>query len=242
MPLAPSRVWGVFRYAMYFDGRVSRVIVPHSDVLNIASGNRITIEIVAYLTGWQSGYPVGVLIDKRTEKQANYNWEYNGSVMMYRIHAAGALWIVSVPHFLNTWNHYAMVLNGSVLRGYLNGELRAERTDVPVAGVNTVDLHIGETYLGAYRARGYIALVRVYSCALTDDEIRWNYNYPWNPVRSGLVLWLMAYPGYVKDVDGDGVLEWIDLSGYGNHGKIYDAQLVEFTKPKQPVRVLAKAR
>jgi hypothetical protein len=78
---------------------------------------------------------------------------------------------------------------------------------------------------------GYL---RVYSKALTDDKILWNFLYPWNPVRSGLALWLMAHPEYIKDVDGDGVLEWVDLSGNNNHGKIYNAQLVELIRT--PVR------
>jgi len=59
-------------------------------------------------------------------------------------------------------------------------------------------------------------------------------------------LWLKADPQYVKDIDGDGILEWIDLSGYGNHGKIYGAQLVQLIKTPvralKPVRVLKPAR
>jgi hypothetical protein len=60
------------------------------------------------------------------------------------------------------------------------------------------------------------------------------------------VLWLKADPSYVKDIDGDGVLEWIDLSGFGNHGKIYGAQLVELVKTAKrvltPVRIPVPAR
>jgi len=71
---------------------------------------------------------------------------------------------------------------------------------------------------------------RAYSRALSDSEIRQNYSCPENPVRDGLVLWLHAGPAYVKDIDNDGVLEWIDLSGYNNHGKIYGATLVQLIK------------
>jgi hypothetical protein len=60
------------------------------------------------------------------------------------------------------------------------------------------------------------------------------------------VLWLQAHPDYIKDIDGDGIPEWIDLSGYGNHGKIYGAQLVQLIKTPArllpPNRVLASAR
>jgi hypothetical protein len=88
--------------------------------------------------------------------------------------------------------------------------------------------------------RGYLASILIYSRALSDSEIQWNYQYLDNPVRDGLVLWLQADPQYVKDIDGDGVPEWIDLSGYNNHGKIYGAQLVQLFKT--PARVLKPVR
>jgi hypothetical protein len=90
------------------------------------------------------------------------------------------------------------------------------------------------------------AFARAYSRALSYSEIQQNYNYPDNPTKNGLVLWLKAAPQYVKDIDGDGILEWLDLSGYGNHGKIYGAQLVKLIKDASRViqaqRVLACAR
>jgi len=203
------------RFALNFDGVDDYVRVPHSDALNIATGNRITIEVRAYLTGWQPGHHVGILVDKRTENQANYNWEYNANLMMYRVHAAGAVWAVSVPHSLNTWNHYVMTLDGPVLRGYINGELKAERADVPEAGMNTVDLFIGQTVFGSFRIVGFISEVRIYNRPLTPDEVLWNYLHPDDPVRDGLVLWLRMDEGY-----GDTVY---DLSGLGNNGTIYGA-------------------
>jgi len=159
-------------WALSFDGVDDRVEVPHSDELNIAEGNKITITMWAYLTGWQEGYPAGVVIDKRTENQANYNWEFNENVMSMRVHAEGTIYSACVPHSFNTWNFYAMVLDGDVLKGYLNGELKATVTGVATSGTNTVDLHIGETAEGVCRTKGIIDEVRIYSRALTDEEIR----------------------------------------------------------------------
>jgi len=246
MPLARARLLSVSRYAVSFDGVDDYARVPHSDALNVASGNKITIEAWAFLTGWQAGYWRGVLIDKRTENTANYNWEFDASAMQFRVHAAGTKWIVSVPHSLNRWNHYAMTLDGPVLRGYLDGVLREERSDVPTTEANTVDLFIGQAVMGHARAKGYVSEVRIYSRALSPEEVRHNFDYPWNPVRDGLVLWLRAHPDYVEDIDGDGMLEWVDLSGYGNHAKLYGAALVEVIQPPKrvlnPARVLAPAR
>jgi hypothetical protein len=80
----------------------------------------------------------------------------------------------------------------------------------------------------------------IYSRALSDSEILWNYQHPDSPVRDGLVLWLQADPAYIRDIDGDGVPEWVDLSGNNNNGKIYGARLVQLIKP--PARTLSPAR
>jgi len=80
----------------------------------------------------------------------------------------------------------------------------------------------------------------VYTRDLADKDIEWNFKNPDNPIRNGLYVWLQAHPDYVKDIDGDGVLEWVDLSGNNNHGKIYGAQLVELVKAVK--RVLTPAR
>jgi hypothetical protein len=80
----------------------------------------------------------------------------------------------------------------------------------------------------------------IYTRDLSDKDIEWNFKNPDNPVRNGLYVWLTADPQYVKDIDNDGVLEWIDLSGFGNHGKIYGAQLVQLVKPS--ARILTPAR
>jgi len=88
--------------------------------------------------------------------------------------------------------------------------------------------------------QGYISQLLIYSRVLSADEILWNFSNPGDPVRNGLVLWLQADPQYVRDVDGDGLLEWLDLSGANNHGKVYGARLVELVK--SPARTLAPAR
>jgi hypothetical protein len=99
------------------------------------------------------------------------------------------------------------------------------------------------TRIGRWSAQyfpGYIYRALIYSRALSNSEVQWNYQYPDNPVRNGLVLWLQADPAYIKDIDGDGVLEWVDLSGFGNHGKIYGARLVQLTKT--PTRTITPYR
>ena len=122
------------------------------------------------MEGWEEGVPVGVIIDKRTEKEANYNWEFDAKKMMMRIHAEDRLRIVYVPHELNRWNFYEMVLDGSWLGGYINGELKDERNDVPETEGNTKDLKIGATASNSYNIKGYIAFVAIFNKVLTEKE------------------------------------------------------------------------
>ena len=141
----PVLLTGQNKPALAFNGVDNRIVIPHSDLLNVQSGNRITIIMRMTPLGWQSGYPVGNVIDKRTEKTANYNWEFNDTVMEVRIHANNQLYSLSIPHALGELNEYAMVLDGAVLKAYKNGVLVASRSDVPPSGTNSADLVILST-------------------------------------------------------------------------------------------------
>jgi hypothetical protein len=71
----------------------------------------------------------------------------------------------------------------------------------------------------------------IYDRALSESEIFNIYKTPNDPPRNGLKVWLYADPSFVYDIDNDGVIEWIDLSGNGNHCKLYNAYVVELIKP-----------
>lgn len=116
-------------------------------------------------------------------------------------------------------NQYVMVLNGSWLGGYINGELKGYRNGVPYTVGNDRGLYIGKSVYGMFNVWGYVYQVLVYSRVLSGSEIRRMYQNPEDPPREGLVLWLKADPQYVRDGDGMPDLR-VDLSGRGNHGRI----------------------
>ncbi|MEM4846475.1 MAG: hypothetical protein QW794_01790, partial [Thermosphaera sp.] len=83
--------------------------------------------------------------------------------------------------------------------------------------------------------------VRIYSRALADEEILWNFYYPDNPVRNGLVLWL-----HWDSIDTASNV-WYDKSGFGNHARLYNNPTREdvLLPPKRllsPTRVLTPVR
>ena len=240
MPLSPSRISRIFRYAMYFDGVDDYVQINDNPSLNPSS--EISIMLVFAILRTDRDLPI---VDKRAvndwPKAYNVYWEYLYKCISFQING---VWFRSSQFTsINTFVHYSASYSQSqgVVKIYLNGSLDKQYSYNSNIITTTYPLWIGDVYPGFPRKfNGYIAQVLIYSRALSDSEIRWNYQYPDNPVRNSLVLWLKADPQYVKDIDGDGILEWIDLSGYNNHGKIYGAQLVQLVK--SAIRILPKAR
>jgi hypothetical protein len=240
MPLSARRVLKQFKYAMYFDGVDDYVSVASSPSLNLTS--LISIE------AW-------VMTFKRTGQQIiikNYVPHRSYNMFLYAVNAGyPALHIFDTNnrnYSVTYWTPYPILqmhqlvgtFNGRYLKLYMDASLKAT-TDIGT----TVQMRVFDEPLFIAREDFYycnhmIPLIRIYSRDISFSEIQWNYNYPDNPVRNGLVLWLQAHPDYVKDIDNDGVLEWIDLSGFGNHGKIYGAQLVQLIK--SPARTLSSIR
>jgi hypothetical protein len=91
----------------------------------------------------------------------------------------------------------------------------------------------GNTALGEWMKIAESEL-HIFSRALKDDEILWDYNYPYNPIRNGLVLWL---PGTDEAIQPP---TWYDKSGFGNNGTIYGAQKIQLIR--RPARTLTATR
>ena len=247
MPLTPERVLKLqFRCAMYFDGIDDYVMTEKS-------GIPITTEFTGMVWAWID--PTAVLHFSRFFGMDSYYIEFScgaggGSQLGYYYSRNGGRWIwtgVSAP--LGTWFEATLRFNNGVTDVFLNTSKVFTRTEPGTslkAYLDKVTLAWTFSLDTSLRYKGYTAHVLIYTRALSDSEIEWNYLYPDNPVRDGLVLWLYADPAYVKDIDNDGVLEWIDLSGYNNHGKIYGATLVQLIKSASRVvqaqRVLPVAR
>jgi len=253
MPLPARRVLRTFRYAMYFNGVNAYVLVPDSASLRIT--NEITLVATVYPLDTINWHAVA------TGKLYTYFLAINNNTIRFYL-GDGSSWFLLAGYFQAGWpsipagsfawqNIIASYTssNGSY-KVFVNGGLIASGSVTPkIIGLNDKGVSIGAVYPPSpytYWFSGYISQLLIYSRALLDSEIAWNYSNPDNPVRNGLVLWLQAHPDYVKDIDGDGIPEWIDLSGYGNHGKIYGAQLVQLVKTPNrnlaPVRVLPVAR
>jgi hypothetical protein len=229
-----------FRYAVFYDGVDDYVRVPNNPSLVIP--NEITV------IAWAQYYPTNSFVTILGKGTFNRGFtisttQLNNVFFSVANDNVVQRWWVDNGDMSGLMAFYAGVSKLGYTAFYVNDKLYGPASNtIPPYINNTYDLYVGGpgfwSPIGRYR--GYISMAMVYTRALSSSEIIWNYNNPDNPVRNGLVLWLRAHPDYIKDIDRDGVLEWIDLSGYNNHGKIYGARLVELIRT--PARTLTVAR
>jgi hypothetical protein len=238
-----------FRYAMFFDGVDDYVSVPHNPSLALS---RLSICVWVNVPEYQPDYRS--FVTKNTFGTFNYffgtyyerirvAWRSSLNVWGDRIE-----WYIPAG-FYGVFHYLAATIGdvGEPVNISCDGSLVKTATATAQKAVTyTEPLYVGYVGTGVPYFHGFISQILIYSRLLSSSEIQQNYNCSDNPIRNGLVLWFKAGPAYVKDIDGDGILEWIDLSGFGNHGKIYGAQLVQLIKDAsrilQAQRVLSCAR
>jgi hypothetical protein len=225
---------------MYFDGV--------DDYVKVSNNPSLIIPYEITVIAWATYYPLNKytnIIGKGTHDRGFAIQVSVTNDVLFTVNNDPAVvrWWIAGGNMSYLMTFYAGVSRQGYTAFYVNNSIVGTVSNsYPPYINNTYDLYVGRKGFYAPNGvfQGYISMAMVYSRALSDSEIRWNYLYPDNPVRNGLVLWLKADPSYVKDIDGDGVLEWIDLSGNNNHGKIYGAQLVQLVKT--PARTLTPYR
>jgi hypothetical protein len=241
MPLTPVRTLRIpGRYAMSFDGVDDYVRVPDSaslrsptDAITVMLWFKMPRQNAEQLIGkWSTDW--STFFDGwRILMGINGKFEFHFSDHSFpwtRIVASGT-------YGSNIWTNIAVTYDRIKLRTFIDGVLDNERAENRAIYPSIQPLMFNAPW---YKLAGLIGEALVYNRALSSTEISWNYNNFSNPVRAGLVLSLIAHPDYIRDIDNDGILEWIDLSGLGNHGKIFGATLVDLFKT--PVRTLQAVR
>jgi len=243
MPLTAKRVFKQFRYAMYFNGKSYYVRLSPPPVSSAYTG-MVWMNSLGSTGNVQNAFRWNCL------SLINVGW-IDPSYRTLDVFAYDKYILLADPNTVRgQWIHISsVVIDNQALYGYLNASLKGSVSIGTTTKPTSRNMYVGAEDCPGYPYYffyGYVAQVLLYTRALSDSEVQWNYSYPDNPVRNGLVLWLKADPSYVKDIDNDGILEWIDLSGYNNHGKIYGATLVQLIKTSarvlKPARILKPVR
>ncbi|MEM3982476.1 MAG: LamG domain-containing protein [Thermofilum sp.] len=241
MPLQRTRLLPVARAGLLFDGVDDRVRVPVSSTLSNFTAKSVVLWLkpLSYPDIWEPydhGYwvsPFGDLFQNLRTTLVYYLRNTSGTVVYLSY---------SLPsEILYTWIHVATSWDGSIARLYVNGVKVVESSFSGVLASSAYSLTIGSRYDDIYPYKGLVGGVLIYRRALTDEEVLWNFYYPDNPVRNGLVLWL-----HWDSIDTDkGV--WYDKSGFGNHATLYGNPVKEdvLLSPKRllsPTRTLTPVR
>ncbi|MEM4020026.1 MAG: LamG-like jellyroll fold domain-containing protein [Thermofilaceae archaeon] len=271
MPLARSRLLPVSRSCLSFNGVNQYAVVglqPDGSgrPFTVYGWSEITIEEMIYPVwpkanaAWSKFSMIGDFWADYpstffgTDNRLDYTWlgiywvtrradgtkvDYDTSIYAYR-----NSWVHVVRRFTSS-REYSVWVNGNMVARwtipsteYTVLEWNPDTASRPwmyrrfVLGASALlDEHMTARY-------GY---VRIYSRALTDEEILWNFYYPDNPVRNGLVLWL-----HWDSIDTASNM-WYDKSGFGNHARLYNNPVKEdvLLPPKRllsPTRTLAPVR
>ena len=258
MPLPPRRTLRTSQYAVFFDGVDDYAVISP---FTVYGWSEITIQERIYFyhpkanTAWSKFSMMG-------DYGADYPSTFFGTDNRYDYTYANAYWTTRTPEGTRKDYYYSIIAHVNewtdvVRRFTADREIsfwfdgnRAYSAAVPSDEKTVLEWDPDRaTYPHFYRRfvlganidltewmKVMYASLLIYNRALSADEIRHNVLSPASPVRRNLVVWLLARPDLVKDVDGDGRPEWIDLASNFYHAKLYGASLVSLVKA--PARVL----
>lgn len=214
--------------SLVFDGSNDYIVMPSNSAYNLANGS-FTIELFFSVTNpivgermilehnnWQAAGLYQFTFATNDVFRVNFPEAYSGSKQLD---------YTETPLGTNKWMHAIgqFDTNTNTSRIYINGVLKAERTDVTQElGSSTSNIYIFcRNGTGLFLA-AKLGFIRLYNRALTFSEITQNYNATkaryinvLPPVNdSSLVLNLDA--GNRASFSGTGST-WVDLSGRGNN-------------------------
>jgi len=214
----------IIRRALSHDGVDDFISIQRSPSLNFDSN--LTLMAWVYARAWP---PQKCIMDRNNYYAFGF---YNGYMWSW-LNLPTKERVSPTLRSLNTWYHIVATYDGVTRKHYVNGMLDNSWTENAILtqydsirmiiGANANDTNTAEVAPNGF-FNGVIAEVRIYNRALSQAEIQWLYNngkghFGRVGIRNGCVLCLdpsrWRGSGWVKDI-----------SGYGNHGRIFGAQRV----------------
>ena len=160
-----------------FDGVDQYIGVPDSSVFNFTATPGVTIELLVYVTSYDSGGSMFICQQNGNTYGGFEFWSATNGTLRFNSNSSTNIVTSGVGTFeLNKWKHLVCTANGTTGKIYIDGELiaTASTTNFP-SNVNG-DLRIGDWAATGYRVNGSIPIVRLYNKVLTATEVLQNYN------------------------------------------------------------------
>jgi hypothetical protein len=161
---------GRFGGCMVFNGTNDRITVPDSASLNLSAGMTLEAWIcpIGSLSGWRS-----VMMKEQARGAAYYlyaNTQYERPGTSIFV-GSEVLQIGGERPAMNAWTHLAATYDGAAQRLYVNGREVARRPQQGAIQAAPGLLQIGGNTVWGEYFMGRIDEVRIYSRALSADEI-----------------------------------------------------------------------
>jgi len=214
MPLQASRVLKTFKYAMYFDGVDDYVVIP----LTVYGWSGITIQEWIHPlhpkanTAWSKANMIGdSWVDRpNTTYVASNRYDYTSLEVYFATRKPDGTagdYVFNIYTYRNRWVNVArrFSISDRTYIGYVNGS-KVYTATIPSTEKTVLEWNpatathpdrykrfvLGANVNGSENMKMMQSQLLIYSRALSDSEISYNYLYPDNPIRNGLVLWLQA--------------------------------------------------
>jgi hypothetical protein len=170
--------------ALDFDGNNDRVIVTDSDSMDLKGALTLSAWIYPKNTDSDSDAIIGKQLSSWTSPYYVYNITRDASEQQYKLCVSftdDSRECVRTTSTITTdnWYHLTGTFDGSNLKMYLNGTLEATETADPTKTMreNNENINIGRTQSNRNYFQGMIDEVKAYNFALTEDQVRAEYNF-----------------------------------------------------------------
>ena len=168
----PKHVDGKFGKALQLNGQSDWVIVPHDDTLTVDKDVTVMAWINAERhTGPNAARWQGIVAKGNNPRSYSFYTESPSECLHLSVGGSGSVCNGKVA--LNEWQHVTAQVENGTHRYWLNGESVGEfpGKNPPPGKADTADVFIGRTHEGNRQFLGLIDEVRVWSRALTEDEV-----------------------------------------------------------------------
>jgi hypothetical protein len=216
--------------AMRFNGSTDFVNMGNSSIYDLQSAGTVSVWVKIPST-WQ-----GATYPNLVSKGASAGWDTNGwSLYVFSNNQIGVGMrngsSTSIRQFTNTikdqWTHIVGIWDGTTIRIYQDGVLKASGAQGSVPGTNTNNVFIGRGPT-AHHFGGEVAGVKIYNRAFSTAEVQKLYGDSKPKIQaSSLEKGLVGYWPLDGDNYNANTNRVTDKSAYSNHSTNYGATLTE---------------
>ena len=193
---------------VHFDGVDDYAVVPNNN-MDFTYG--VMAEALVRLARVNTGYHQRLV--QRTEPSANvggFSLQELGGKWQFWVYVSGVGWSGAQAGGAQagTWVHVTGYYDGSEVRLYVNGSLAASSSAPGEVNAAYTPTNLLMRSYDARYAQGYLSMLRLHRHTSPGGWV--------------LALSLEAEPQYLYDVNWDGRVDWLDLSGNNNHAALYN--------------------